>query len=255
MFKLIKYEFRKNRTGLLVLFLVALALYLTAQAGRMLDSEKLLILPAVLLGFYAFAAYVYVLVRGISAYTSELNSRSGYLLMLVPRSTMSILFAKLLFTFFFALVLFAFSAIAMAGVLGAILREVYGVKEMVEMLKMLMMQLNLDPENLARTLLFALGEVMISVLALVSIGYLSATVSATLLRQGRLRKLVNLVFFLVLLLAMGLLNRMVTPELDEMYVTFQQAITAALPALGINLALTLAFTGLSALLLKKKVCL
>lgn len=255
MFKLIKYEFRKNRTGLLVLFVVALALYLMAQLGRMLESEKLMMLPAVLLGFYAFAAYVYVLVRGISAYTSEINSHSGYLLMMVPQTSLKILFAKLLFTFFFGLALFFFSVAALTGVMGILMKEAYGVQTVLEMLKLLMQQFNVDLNGLTRSLLFALGEVMISVLALVSMGYLSATLSATLLRQGRLRKLVNLAFFLLLLIAMSLLNRLVTPSPEETYLSFRRAMAGALPVLGINLALTLVFTGLSALLLKKKVCL
>lgn len=255
MLKLVKYEFRKNRTGLIVMFLVCLLLYLMALVGKGIQNDSMMFLPVILLSFYAFAAYVYVLVRGISAYSSELKSRSAYLLMMVPRSTMSILFAKLLFTLFFALVLFAFSIAVLIGVTGIAMDGAYDLQAMANMIQIFMIQLGISSQQVTSTLIYMAAEIMVSLLSVVSIGYLSATLSATLLRQGKARGLINAIFFMALLFLVNALNRLVTSDLNTMMLSLDQALRAAAPALILNLCFTLLFTSLSALLLKKKVCL
>ena len=255
MFKLVKYEFRKNRTGLIVMFLICLLLYLMALVGKEIRNESMMVLPVMLLAFYAFSAYVYVLVRGIGAYSSELKSRSAYLLMMVPRSTMSILFAKLLFTLFFALVLFAFSIAVLIGVTGIAMDGAYDLQAMANMLQIFMIQADISSQQITSTLIYLAAEIMVSLLSVVSIGYLSATLSATLLRQGKMRNLVNAIFFVVLLVIVNALNRLVTSDLNTLMLSLDQALRAAAPTLIVNLLLTVLFTSLSALLLKKKVCL
>ncbi len=257
MFKLIKYEFRKNRTGLIVMFLICLGMFLMAPLGKVIGSEEMMIIPMVLLPFYALAAYIYVLIRGIKAYSSELKNRSGYLLMMVPRSTMSILFSKLLFTLFFAVVLFIFSAAALFGVYNIVadVGGVYNLQASVDFFRFGLIQIGVTLEQLIITLAYFVVETLISLLVVVSIGYLSVTLGATLLFQKKLQGFLNFVIFVVLLLALTFLNNMVTPPAGKLYQTYEQAILAGLPSTILNFVLTVIFTSLSALLLKKKVCL
>ena len=254
MLKLMKYEFRKNRTGLLVMLCISVGLYLLALAGRALDKEALMGVSVILLFVYAFAAYVYVLARGITAYSGELRGRTGYLLMMVPRSTMSILFGKLLFTLLFALVMMAVSSIALVGATTILLEEIYEVKGALELMRLMMSQSGFDPAQLASTALFFGAAVMTSVLVVVAMGYLSVTLSATALQSGKLRGLVSFLFFAALMALTSYIQNLVTPE-AEFYGTYAEAIRAALPVLLTDLALTCAFTAASAVLLKKKVSL
>ena len=115
MLKLIKYEFRRSRTSLLVMLAVALLLYLAAPLGALLKREGLMGVSLFTLMFYCFAAYVYVLIRGVTAYSGELSTRSGYLMLMVPRSTLSIVLSKLLFTLCFAIVMLAVCILASIG--------------------------------------------------------------------------------------------------------------------------------------------
>ena len=148
MLKLMKYEFRKNRMGLAVMLGIAAGLFALAPLGRALDKEELMFISVSLLFFYAFSAYVYVLARGIAAYSGELRGRTGYLLMMVPRSTMSILFGKLLFTFAFALVMLAVSALALCASGAVLLGEIYEVKGLLELIRLLLAEGGLDPTML-----------------------------------------------------------------------------------------------------------
>lgn len=255
MLKLIKYEFRKNRTGLMIMLLIAAGLFLLAPLGAFLDKEGLIACSFVLLCFYGGAAYVYVLARGISAYSNELKTRTGYLLMMVPRSTMSILFSKLLFTLFFAVALLALSVLALVGVGGIMMREMYGARSLMDMLQLGLTQLGMSLDMFEATALFFVVEVLSSVLAVVSIAYLSATLSATVLQQGRMRGVVDTLIFLALFFGVSWLTDRFSPEMQELFRDMGSALRAASPVLLMDLALTAAFTALSAVLLKRKVAL
>lgn len=255
MLKLIKYEFRKNRTGLIVMLLLAAGLFLLAPLGRALHKEGMMVLSTVLLIFYAFAAYAYVLVRGIAAYSGELRSRSGYLLLMVPRSTMSILFSKLLFTLLFALVMLAVSLAALMGAGTIMTAEMYQFRSILETLRFAMIQVGLDPNALGSTLLFFVAEVLSSVLTVAAIGYLSATLSATVLQNGRLRGLVDVLIFCVLFALVIALTDLISPEVNALYADYAAALRAASPTILLQLVLIGIFTALSAVLLKRKVAL
>lgn len=254
MLKLMKYEFHKNRTGLLVMLLAAAGLYVLAPLGRALDKGDLMILSVVLLFIYAFAAYVYVLVRGIAAYSGELRGKTGYLLMMVPRSALSILFGKLLFTLVFGLLMMAVSCAALMASGTILLGEIYELKGMLTTLRFLLMQTGIDPAMLGNVALFFVAAVTTSVLAVVAMGYLAVTLSATLLQNGKLRGFASFALFIGLSALTGYLQNLITPEI-EMFATYAEAMRAVLPVILLDLALACVYTAASAVLLKKWVSL
>ena len=254
MLKLMKYEFHKNRTGLLVMLLVAAGLYALAPLGRAMDRGSLMIASVFLLFIYAFAAYVYVLVRGITAYSGELRGKTGYLLLLVPRPALSILFGKLLFTLVFGFLMMAVSVFALMASGTVLLGEVYELKGMLTTLRFLLMQVDIDPSMLANVAAFFVAAIATSVLAVVAMGYLAVTLSATLLQSGKLRGAASFALFIALSALTGYLQNLVAPEM-EMFATLAEALHAALPVILLDAALTCVYTALSAVLLKKKVSL
>ncbi len=259
MLKIVKYEFRKGRTSLLVMLLIAAGLYLLAPLGRALHREYLMAISLILLLFYALAAFVYALVRGITAYSRELRGRTGYLLMMIPRSTMSVLFGKLLFSLTVALLMLAATVLALGASLAQSLPFLLGGEYQVETfwnaLQIALYQIGLPPAQLAATALYFAVDILSSTLVLVGIGYLAVTLSATILQEGRLRGLISFLFFVALLALTGWLEDLVTPALNEMYVTYDMALRAALPATVLFVTLTCACTAASAILLQKKVSL
>ena len=255
MLKIVKYEFRKSRTSLLVMLLIAAGLFLLAPLGKALHREYLMALSLILLLFYAFAAFVYALVRGISAYSGELRGKTGYLLMMIPRSTMSVLFGKLLFSLAMALLMLAATTLALGASFTMLTAQNHQIEGALNMLRFGMTQIGLDPAHLATTALYFTVDILCSVLLLVGIGYLSVTLSATVLQEGKFRGLLSFLFFVALLMLTGWLEDFVTPELNEMYVSFDMALRAALPSTILFVAMTCACTATSAVLLQKKVSL
>ena len=256
MLKLIKYEFRRSRTSLMAMLGAALALYLAAPLGAMMDREGLMGVSLFGLMFYCFAAYVYVLIRGVSAYSGELSTRSGYLMLMVPRSTLSIVLSKLLFTLCFAIVMLAVCALACFGSAMIFMDEVFDVRGMIPMLKYFAMQMEIDLSALGFFCLYAVVSALISVISLVSMGYLSATLSAAIAVRGKGAKLLSAALFLVLLILVGKISTLAAPEaVVQDFTDLQIVLTAAIPTLLVNLGFTALFTCLSALILKKRVCL
>ena len=256
MLKLIKYEFRRSRTSLIVMLAVALMLYLAAPLGALLKRQGLMGVSLFALMFYCFAAYIYVLVRGVTAYSGELSTRSGYLMLMVPRSTLSIVLSKLLFTLCFAIVMLAVCVAACIGSATIFMDEVFDVRGMIPMLKYFAQSMEIDLSALGFFCLYAVVSLLISVISVVSMGYLSATLSAAIAARGKGAKLLSAVLFLVLLILVGKVSTLAAPEaLVEDFVDLQTVLLSAIPTLLVNLGFTALFTGLSALILKKRVCL
>ena len=254
MLKLMKYEFRKNRMGLAIMLGIAAGLYALAPLGKLLDKGELMLISVFLLFTYAFAAYVYVLARGIAAYSGELRGRTGYLLMMVPRSTMSILFGKLLFTLVFGLVMMAVSSFALMLSGTVLLEEIYELESMLATMRFLLLQVGIDPGTLANVAVFFVAAVTTSVLAVVAMGYLAVTLSATLLQNGKLRGIISFALFIGLCVLTGYLQNLVAPDM-EMFATVAEALRAALPVIVLDAALACAYTAASAVLLKRWVSL
>lgn len=264
MLKLIKHEFRRNRTSLLVMLGIAAALFLLAPLGVLLKREELMAISVVTLFMYCFAAYIVVLVRGVTAYSDELKSKSGYLLLMVPRSTTAILFSKLLFTLFFGLVMLGICVAALIGSGSIMLGEIYQVKGMLNIAKHAVADMGVDLNVVGAFAILAVEGLLGSVLSLVSACYLATTLSATIMQNRKGSGAVSVVLVLGIMAVMGeiselLLDRFVMPIVDSAQLTAGQlvALTAStgLPSMLLYLAIACLFTWISAVLLKKKVSL
>ena len=256
MLKLIKYEFRRSRTSLMAMLGAAFALYLAAPLGAMMERDGLMSISMFGLMFYCFAAYVYVLIRGVSAYSGELSTRSGYLMLMAPRSTLSIVLSKLLFTLCFAIVMLAVCALACIGSAAIFMDEVFDVRGLIPMLKYVALNMEIDLSALGFFCLYAVVSVLISVISIVSMGYLAATLSAAIAARGKGAKLLSVALFIVLLILVGKVSTMAAPDAAvQNFTDLRIALSAAIPTLLVNLGFTALFTGLSALILKKRVCL
>lgn len=255
MFKLLKYEFRKNRTGLMVMLIIAAVLFLMAPAGKWLKNEDILFLSPSLLIFYALAAYIFVLVKGISAYSGELKNRTGYLLMMTPHSPVTILFSKLVFTLFFALLMLAVCIAALMGSGSILLGEIYAIKGFFNVADLALAEAGLSVGEIGYTFVFFLVEILGSVLSFVAIAYLTVTLGATLLQGRKGRGLITFILFVVLYSIITELIALVTPLDLLKYTSIADVLLSSLPQMLVQLAFTLLCTGLSGVILKKWVCL
>lgn len=87
MWKLLKYEFRRARTSLLTVLgvIAVLEMYFLISLG--VDHMEHVVIAAVLMMFASYGAAVYIFVRGVASYASELKAKSAYLIFMTPNST------------------------------------------------------------------------------------------------------------------------------------------------------------------------
>ncbi len=218
MLKLIKYEFRKALTSLLALLGLAVVLEGYFLAALQLEREEHLFIAIGLLSMCAWAVAVYVFVRGVTAYASELKSRSAYLIFMTPNSTVKIVCAKFLYTFVNGLMAMAI-CIALAWLDIDLLLAYdgrYGVS--LGLLVKVMAVYGIQADQLALGVGAAMSYVLLSLLSVVGLAYLAITLSHTLLQGRKGRGLVALVIFLLLNYLVSRLNGLFPSALEKLVV-------------------------------------
>ena len=259
MLKLMKYEFRKMRTTLLVMGLALLVLEAGYLIGDKIKDYRVTGVSLGLLTALVFAVYIYILIAGIVSYSKELNDKTGYMTFMTPVSPLGIVASKLLFTILAAVVVTAlfggavyFDYAQQFGRLdlGA---DIYRELDFAFTMFTGSMGGNISLSRVILTLAFEAGTVLIEILLILCTAYLAITLSATLLqnKKGFIRALVSLVFFFALswvterVTGMGVGDAVPENTEELLRLLGRQAL--------INGVFCVLFGGLSAFLLDRKV--
>lgn len=195
MLKLVKYEYRRNLTGILVLLSALCGLqvyYLIAAAA---GSRDHVIASASLLMICAMVAVVGVLIYSVSLYSRELNSKTSYLTFMTPNSAAKILGAKLIATLILGV---AFAALICGFAIwdNQILHQLFPQLRLFRFgLDELLQQLNWSFSSLVLTIAAAALQFLLLFFTTIVVAYLAITLSATALQNKRFKGLVAFVIF------------------------------------------------------------
>ena len=96
MFRLSKYELRKNRTALFVLLAGLAALQICFLIALRKETQDYAIIWSTILVLYAVVCYFAVFIFAITNYYREINSKTSYLVFMTPVSALSIILSKML---------------------------------------------------------------------------------------------------------------------------------------------------------------
>lgn len=229
MLKLMKYELRKMRTGILILlgiWLAAEALFLFGRGGST-DTAWLIALILMIYGFFGSLAFAFF--RGSALYGRELREKSGYLLFMTPNSALKILSAKVLTGLLMAAAFIALYGAALAGNLSmAEGRSGIAWSEFGLMLRTISMTNSQFSYMIGISVLMAIATFLSTSAAL----YFSQTLSATILEGKKGRGGLTLLFWIMISTAAGWLNDW-TLGLEQGLVPLPLLLHAALGALGI----------------------
>lgn len=252
MLKLIKYEYRRNISGILVM----LGLILAAQGYFLwgvakMSMEHVTVAASLLMTLTGVAVSV-VLLYSVSLYSKELNAKTSYLTFMTPNSSAKILGAKLLATLLLGL--------AYAALLGACLvwdfttmRRLFPEIQFVQaMLDALLIQANTNLSELLVVISSFAVDFLVNFYATVVIAYLAITISATALQNKRFKGLLSLILFLGIMAAMIYLLNLLP---GGYYSTMEEMMLNTLPGTLVSLAFAVAAFLLSARLLTKRVSL
>lgn len=199
--KLLKYEFRKGLTGLLIMLGVTAALEGYFLYGLYINAEDgwHAALAASLLVFMTMAMSVFVMIRGVTSYSGELKSRSAYLVFMTPHSTRKIVASKFLYTFVLGLLMAAiYGALGLMDI-GLLLHEFGELEDVLSTINDAMAQLGFHLEQYVFAAILGLLMVMLYALSFCAAAYLAVTISHTLFRDKSWRWLAALGLFWLLM--------------------------------------------------------
>lgn len=253
MLKLVKYEYRRNITGILVVLAAILGLqgyFLGAAYWGTIDH---VMAAGSLLMMAAGVTVAVVLLYSVSLYSKELNAKTSYLTFMTPNSTSKILGSKLLATLLlgalYALLLGAFAVWDFD-----ILRRLFPQIEFIQvMLDSVLTQMHTNLSSILITASSLAFDFLVNFFTTVVVAYLAITLSATVLQNKKFKGILSFLLFILIMVALGWLLNLLPTRYD--YLTMQEMLLDSLPATLISLAFAVAAFLLSAYLLKKKVSL
>ena len=236
MLKLLKYEFRKALTGLLVMLgaTAALEAYflisLYTEAGDGLHAT----IAAVLLVLMTIVVYIFVLIRGVISYSGELKSRSSYLIFMTPNSTLKIMGSKYLFTFLLG-ALFSVLYAALGYLDIRLLLEKFGAyQEFLDQMNDLMRQMGVYADQIVLAGVFAVIYATLSMLSFFAVAYLAVTLSHTFFRDKSWRWLMAIVFYIAINYGIGFLNSLFPMAYAMLHFNDAPGTMAIIEAYGID---------------------
>ena len=270
MLKLMKYEFRKLRTTLIVLLLALAALELLFLAGNWMDKDDLVVTSVVLLSLLSFGAYVFILVSGVVSYSRELKDRTGYLVFMTPTRPISVVLSKLLATLLAGVALTALLTVVAALDYAYLARRLGLDSSLLTQInlyaRMALGDASFNIQGVWLTIVSGALSVVTSIMLAMCTAYLAITVSATLLqnRKGFLRSLLSVVLFFLITWGASWLTTKVTNLVPGVFHTGELNVSSMdmntlTHILCVSLALDAVLGGIfavvSASLLKRKVSL
>lgn len=252
MLKLIKYEYRRNISGILVM----LGLILAAQGYFLwgvakMSMEHVTVAASLLMTLTGVAVSV-VLLYSVSLYSKELNAKTSYLTFMTPNSSAKILGAKLLATLLLGLVYAALLGGCLVWDFTTMRRLFPEIQFLQSMVDALLIQANTNLSELLVVIGSFAVDFLVNFYATVVIAYLAITISATALQNKRFKGLLSLILFLAIMAAMIYLLNLLP---GGYYSTMEEMMLNTLPGILVSLAFAVAAFLLSARLLTKRVSL
>ena len=239
MWKLLKYEFRRARTSLLTVLgvIAVLEMYFLISLG--VDHMEHVVIAAVLMMFASYGAAVYIFVRGVASYASELKAKSAYLIFMTPNSGLKIMGSKYLYTFVNGILLGGVCGALGALDLSLIMMHEDDWQSFLRMMDIfLRVNQGVQTGQIVLAVAFYLVLMLLSLLTFFAMAYFAITLSHTLFRdknwglsylQGLLPNPVeNLVF-----------NTMYDPNAEITVTTFADMIPQMVPYALYDLAIVL----------------
>lgn len=197
MFKLMKYELRKQLFSKIIILITLGILECIFMYGVFTEKESAMGLAIGLFSFLAIAATVFVSFECIATFSNDLKTKQSYMLFLTPNSTYKIVGAKVL-TSIAQIILTgaAFAAVIILNVMFLAIRfnEIDSIIKMIQEITKQILGSNLDLSYIISILFY----MVLSWISVVTLAMLSITLSSTFLANSKLKGFVSVAIFFAL---------------------------------------------------------
>lgn len=253
MFKLMKYELRKNAIIILIMYILIALSEGYNLCSLFAKSERNTIISFFVLYMIAIVSILFIFITAIVSYSKELGSKYSYMTFMTPTSTYKIIGSKLLAT---ALVAVATTIVAVLFFIldyNILISQFTEVKEFQDFIISGLSFYGVDVNDAAIGILVYILLMWISIFTSICIAYLAITLSKTLFANKRYRGFISVVLFFAIYILINIISAYL-PTVDIGTGTFNLLLKPLLSYLLDIFTIIIAFLG-SGLLLDKKVSL
>lgn len=254
MLRLTKYELRKNIMGTVILFGIIIGLEIYFVISALLENRDHTAMATAFLVIAACVSYFCLFFFGVSSYSKELRSKTGYLTFMTPISSFSVIGSKLLSIFitgvFFVILLSVLACIDMA-----MFENVFPETQLfTDFLDGLFNMAGYSPEEFWLTVLVNVAIILVSFYAVIALAYMSITLSSTIFQNKKYKGVISVIIFILLTLLVSKISEFL-PDIYENVTRMGEAMLQIVPQLIYWLAITIGALFLSGKFLDKKVSL
>lgn len=197
MFKLMKYEFRKQAFSKLVILALVGLLEVIFFYGIITNKENVIATTMSLLFLFAMGALFFMAFEAIITYSNDLKLKCSYMLFLTPNTSYSIVGAKVL-SAAIQIVIAGIAFLAVFAIDGGLLIAKYDslaqVKETILLLLNRFFQLNIE---FADIISFT-AVIITNWISTITLAFFSITLSTTFLANKKFKGIVSFIIFLAL---------------------------------------------------------
>ncbi len=194
----LKYEFRRNRSSLIVLAVIFALLEGFFLFNIHRDKDSWIAISIVLLVLASIAMYFYVLFSSVSAYKRDIEQKSGYLVFMTPISTYAVIGAKLLCTLITGIGIVVFIGVLAVIDWNILVDNVGGLKFGINLVKQIFKSMNIPYDQILLGIIAMTLVFLISFYLLVAIAYLAISLSSTILQNKKGKNIISFIFFIAL---------------------------------------------------------
>ncbi len=220
MFKLMKYEIRKQAVSKVIILSITALLQLLFLVGVGTDNDDLTGLGVGWLIFFSFCAIVYLGFEVINTYSKDLKEKQSYMLFLTPHSPYTILGAKLISAFFQLVIAVLIFFMLLVFNTSVVLSKYEIVSEIVEIISMILKEFEVIEVDYL-ILGIVLASAIVKWLVFVVTAMCAITLSTTFLANNKLKGILSFVLFLIINGAITYISGMMFTFSINM--TFEQA--------------------------------
>lgn len=254
MFRLMKYEIRKNITGVIVLFSIIMGLEAYFLFSAFTENREHTAISTVLLVMATMVSFFCVFIFGVSTYSKELKSKTGYMTFMTPISAFTVIgskFLSILIEGIFFAVLLGLLACADMALFEGVFPE---TKLFTEFMDMLFKNAGVDAARFWTDVFLEVIEILVEFFAIVSMAYLAITLSSTAFQNKKYKGVISAVIFVIIVVIVSKIADKI-PAINEATGRMMGGVVSIIPALIYFTVITVISILVSAKLLEKRVSL
>ena len=194
--KLMKYEWKKQRTSRMIVMVALAVCVLTFLGGVLVEKDALMGISETLLLVGSFFVVFYMGIESILILNRDLKTKQSYMIWMTPKSVWEILGAK--FVVAIVQMFFVFALYVIAGLLCFVgmLQYVGELGNVFAIIRDSFIQLSGEGQLIAQ-IIWNLFCIFVGWIEVVMVGYLAVIVSRTILRDSKYAGISIVAFFVI----------------------------------------------------------